>query len=246
MVKCYDKNVVYKIENNINHMIYIGITTQPLYKRWNNHCNGPRNGRISYIQRAIQKYGRENFTLSIIEKLDTNDMLEEREKYWIKYYNCVSPKGYNLTFGGEIKKEYSEETRRKISFASSHRSKRTLLKMSKNRKGKGLGRKNNFTEEYRKKISNTLKQLYSNKENHPFFGKHHSEKTKRKLSLCHKGKHTSNSRDIKVRCIETGQIFNSMAEADRWCGIKNGVKGVIHGRQKTAGGYHWEQWINNI
>ena len=43
---------------------------------------------------------------------------------------------------------------------------------------------------------------------------------------------------VKVVCIETGVIYNSIKEANEWCG--GNVCNVCKGRSKTAGGYHWK------
>lgn len=43
----------------------------------------------------------------------------------------------------------------------------------------------------------------------------------------------------RVRCVETGKIFNSIDEANEWCGRKS-VSKCCRGKQKTVGGYHWE------
>ena len=44
-----------------------------------------------------------------------------------------------------------------------------------------------------------------------------------------------------VKCIETGIIYESLAEAMRTTGINNThILDVCKGRCKTAGGYHWE------
>ena len=48
----------------------------------------------------MNKYGLEHFYFIIIEEV-SNDSLNEREKFWIKFYNSLSPNGYNLTTGGE-------------------------------------------------------------------------------------------------------------------------------------------------
>ena len=46
----------------------------------------------------------------------------------------------------------------------------------------------------------------------------------------------------KIRCVETGEIFNSQRDAGRAVGIHPyGITCVLMGRQKTAGGYHWER-----
>ncbi len=44
----------------------------------------------------------------------------------------------------------------------------------------------------------------------------------------------------KVICIETGKIFKSAAFVEK--NIINGVRDVIHGKQLTAGGYHWKYY----
>ena len=44
----------------------------------------------------------------------------------------------------------------------------------------------------------------------------------------------------RVRCVETGQIFESQMEADKWVGIPKGVNNAVQGRARTCGGYHWE------
>lgn len=52
----------------------------------------------------------------------------------------------------------------------------------------------------------------------------------------------------KIKCIETGQIFNSAREASHWvefvrettyCDM-NLIKLACKGKQKTSYGYHWE------
>ena len=48
----------------------------------------------------------------------------------------------------------------------------------------------------------------------------------------------------QVKCIETGIIYNSMAEAKRETGIKS-IDQAVCGIIKTAGGYHWEYVDNN-
>lgn len=48
----------------------------------------------------MRKYGFENFFIQEIEEVE-NEKLNERESYWIKYYNSIIPFGYNMTFGGE-------------------------------------------------------------------------------------------------------------------------------------------------
>ena len=46
----------------------------------------------------------------------------------------------------------------------------------------------------------------------------------------------------KVRCVETGQIFNSHGEAAEFAKVSRpAISRCIEGRSKTSGGYHWEK-----
>lgn len=50
---------------------------------------------------------------------------------------------------------------------------------------------------------------------------------------------------VKIICIETGEVYESQAEAARETGIgRYNISNCITGKQKTAGGYHWEEYIN--
>lgn len=86
---------IYKIENLINHKIYIGQSIE-IEKRWQKHLNAKDN---FVIHKALQKYGKENFSFQIIEECDLLD-LDNKEQYWINYYNSLIPNGYNMILGG--------------------------------------------------------------------------------------------------------------------------------------------------
>lgn len=105
--------IIYKITNLINNKVYIGKTISSLEKRFNAHFTIKRK---YYFQRALHKYGRENFKIEqICSSLNINN-LDELEKYFINYYNSIFPYGYNLTFGGEGGLK-SKQTRINISLA---------------------------------------------------------------------------------------------------------------------------------
>ena len=45
-----------------------------------------------------------------------------------------------------------------------------------------------------------------------------------------------------IRCVETGEIFANQTEAAKFIGTSAyNVSNCITGKQKTAGGYHWER-----
>ena len=84
---------IYKIENQINHKVYIGQTIKSLNKRFSQHKNNYTKPYFSQIHlyRAFKKYGIENFSFEKIERVNDED-LDEREKYWIAYYNSYENK----------------------------------------------------------------------------------------------------------------------------------------------------------
>lgn len=71
------------------------------------------------------------------------------------------------------------------------------------------------SEETKQKISEARKGIYIG-EKHPFYGKHHSKESLIKISNSRKSKGGK-----RVRCINTGEIFETMMDAARWCGLKN-------------------------
>lgn len=90
---------IYIIKNNINDKVYIGQSKNP-HRRFIQHlCNGNRLLDSLPIHLAINKYGKENFYYEILEKDIEN--YNEREQYWISFYNSQSPNGYNISEGGQ-------------------------------------------------------------------------------------------------------------------------------------------------
>lgn len=81
---------------------YIGQTSKSLKERAKNTGIGYLNCSIFY--NAINKYGFENFNYEILEEVNLSD-IDEKEKYYIKKYDTVQPKGYNCYPGG--KNDYS-------------------------------------------------------------------------------------------------------------------------------------------
>lgn len=95
------KNVIYCIENYSTHKKYIGKTSAEVSKRWTEHIKTSLNiGGIKRqkIHDAIFQNWDE-FTFSIIEIVDENKNLSEREKYWIGFYS-TDKYGYNIKSGG--------------------------------------------------------------------------------------------------------------------------------------------------
>lgn len=96
---------VYLIENKINGKKYVGKTVYSLKTRFEEHIKDSKRYLDRPLYRAINKYGSLNFEIKELECCDVN-LLEDRERYWINYYDTYSGKGYNATYGGSGKNLY--------------------------------------------------------------------------------------------------------------------------------------------
>ena len=100
---------IYKIINDINQKVYIGKTERSIEERFKEHCRAYRQERCEKrpLYAAMKKYGLEHFHVELVEETDNP---EEREQYWIKFYNCYGSTGYNATMGGDSKRyiDYDE------------------------------------------------------------------------------------------------------------------------------------------
>lgn len=85
---------IYLIKNDINEYKYVGLTTRTVEERWKEHLRHSSE----VIGRAILKYGKEHFTVITLEECP-DEKLDEREQYWISYYDSYN-NGYNCTEGG--------------------------------------------------------------------------------------------------------------------------------------------------
>ena len=90
---------VYKITNLINGKIYVGQTTESLKKRFSRHTGYQLNYQDK-LHRSIKKYGKENFKIELIEEVENQQILNEREQFWITELNSIET-GYNIKNDGE-------------------------------------------------------------------------------------------------------------------------------------------------
>ena len=95
------RGFIYKITNKINGKSYIGQTIQNVKERFYQHCATKCSQAVlnMVIHKAITKYGKSNFTIEVIEEVESTN-LNDRERYWIKYYDSYN-NGYNSTEGGQ-------------------------------------------------------------------------------------------------------------------------------------------------
>lgn len=250
---------IYKIENKINHKVYIGQSID-IYTRWYNHKYCLRNGTHYnlHLQNSWNKYGEENFDFCIIKQCDKNELDAFEIKYISQYKSYDENFGYNLTFGGEIGIPNSE-TRKKFSEVNSAENNPMFGK--------------HHTEETKKKISEmkigSKNAMYGKRgELSPNYGRKHTDEEKRRMSETQKGKKMSeesrvkqsiaksgrnNPRSRAVYCPEFDEFFWGVKEVEQKYEIcRVSVANCCHGKQKTAGKHpitgeklHWvyaDEW----
>ena len=189
-------NCIYMYENKINNKLYIG-QAKDFNRRHKDHCKPSCIN--SYIDRAIKKYGKENFNIYIlIENLETQEDLNFYETLFIREYDtlAVNGNGYNITEGGfshpwknkteeekeDIKKRISESSKGRQPMLNKHHSEETKEKMSKNNSG----------------------------ENNPFYNHYHSEETKEKMSKNNANKKPINQYDLEGNFICTWESSSAI------------------------------------
>ena len=204
-MSCFVGSCIYKITSPTNK-IYIG-QSKNIEKRIS-YYSGLQCAEQKKIYASLFKYGWHNHTFEILETCSYSD-INEREIYWISFYNSFSENNLNILHGGKgssgrvwtrelrdklkianIGKKHSSETVQKIILANTGK-KRTLEtcnKISKALKGKVTSPETIAKIKKAKtgtKLSDSHKELIKRRmlENNPFKGKKHSEETKEKMRL---------------------------------------------------------------
>lgn len=136
---------IYLLTNKINGKVYVGQTWRSFKHRFG--VNGTGYKECTYLNKAIKKYGWENFdhkklTVALIQ----NDA-DEAEDFFINLYKSKDSKyGYNIKSGG-LNGKLSEETKKKLSI------------LNKGENNKFFGKKH--TEESKQKVSQNTKYYHS-------------------------------------------------------------------------------------
>ena len=230
---------IYKITHRETGRVYIGQSIK-LKRRHNSYKNsgGSGNGN-SVIKRAILKYNWDAFDWEIL--LYANDMnyLNEMEIKFISFYDCLSPKGFNIETGGlnapfpeHLKKLFSEQRKgkkfsdeAKKNMSISQKKRWANISNEERNRLSELGKLANLnkvvSEESKLKLSNTRKKLIAEGKItvNNMLGKKHSEETKKKMSESQKGRKLSdesieNCRKASIKRWQNPEYRNKVITAN--------------------------------
>lgn len=204
---------IYKTTNLITNKFYIGQKHSEVFLGEKYLGSGKR------LNDSIKHYGKENFKVELIEEIESKELMDEREIYWIAYYNATNPDiGYNISEGGNVNrtmiginnpfymKKHSEESKKLMSehnarpMLGKHHSEETKEKIASGNRGKVV------SNEAREKLSLNAK----NNPNYGMRGKPVKEETRLKLSIAKKGKPTSARGSIHI----TNDVEDKMVHED--------------------------------
>lgn len=217
-----DENQKYIIYGLVfpNEKIYIGQTNN-FNKRLSAHKNIKESYSNKYLYYAIKKYGWENIQKEML--LECNmEYADFFERAFIFGYDSMNEKfGYNLESGGNKNKNISNQTKKKHSIARKGKTYEEIygIEIAKKMINAKLGKKQ--TKEHiekrikklrghivnastKKKMSDARKKFIRDNninmsgENNPWYGMHHSDDSKLKMSVSHTGKKLSDLHKMKL------------------------------------------------
>jgi len=251
---------VYK-HTSPNGKVYIGITGRNPEKRWKSGY-----AHNSHFHSAIKKYGWDNLKHEIVFCGLSEEEAKKSETELIARYKSADPKfGYNKTDGGEhnsateeINLKRSQTMKKKHENVEFHnKAREVFLNRDKSyteseeykSKVSALSKKNWATPEIRAKIQEGIRKANETPET----------KAKRKAHIkniwadqdrldrmAEKARGLWSDREyykkmsVAVRCIETGDVYDSQSEAARKTGADSGGICQACKRGYAAMGYHWE------
>jgi len=194
---------VYKITNMVNGKIYIGKAEKSIQERFLAHIDCAKKKVNKHLYDAMNHYGFQNFDVNMVEKCNSIKELNEKEMYWIKFFNSTDKNiGYNIALGGTGGDTFTSQ--------STLRKKEICKKRSKSMIGKNKGKK--LSQETKEKLRIA------------FTGKHPSIEARKKMSASAKiaqnrpevkekrsksmtGKKHSPETNLKVSKVLKGKLF---------------------------------------
>lgn len=239
--------------NKVNQKKYVGITHVSPCKRWGKNGSGYRNEKQPLFNRAINKYGWDNFDhIILFDGLSQEDACKKEIEY-ISMYKTQDPEfGYNIQPGGQLGNAG-------VTFSDKHKK-----KLSDAKKGKKL------SDDHKKKISESNKGRKSTPKSEDGLrrlrefntGKTIPEETRRKISQTLTGIKRSpetlrkrkehSTKNVRVYCPELNMSFETICDASKYTGVpRSNIQKCLKGERHTAGTdcesgkrLHWEKIEN--
>lgn len=218
-----DKIYVY-IHTSPSGKSYVGQTSKSLVKRWGKNGNGYKNQKKFY--NAIKNYGWDNFSHSILCVCNSREEADAAEINFIKKFNSII-NGYNVDKGGH---SLDEEARKKISEAS--RPTRKVYCIDTGIVYESVKDASIKTKTYKTTIVKCCKnKLGKTNGLHWAYYEDYLNNNIKEYSPRYKKK--------AVRCVETGEIFDSCISAASKYGTR-AIESCARGEISTSCGFHWE------
>lgn len=209
---------IYKITNTINNKCYIGQSID-VERRMNKHKIDLLNNKHGneHMQNSFNKYGIDNFKFELLIECKAEE-LDEFEIKYIKEYNSTNRNlGYNISSGGSngnnfvgkseeemikfsnkvsnsLKKLYENSNERlRVSMQTKAAMNNPEVKAKISGDNNSMRRKGGHSKDSKDKISKAVSGC-----NNGFYGKNHSEETKKRISASHKGKKLSEETKLAI------------------------------------------------
>lgn len=257
---------IYKITCSVNGRFYIG-SSSDIKQRWRVHRWHLRRGgaRSPHMQRSWDKYGEQSFIFEIIEFVETHRLVE-REQYYFDVLKPFGSRGFNVapvagvTRGHKRTREQIEKT------ASKNRGRKLSAERRKQLSEAGRGRK--ATEETRRKLRarkmspetrEKMRQArlannwqrgkpmndrqraalsHQKGEKHPWWGRKHSEDSKRKVSM------SKSSSVVQIDAVGNQiMVWGTARDAAAFFGLRDACtiyRSIKSDGRRTAAGFRWQ------
>lgn len=211
----YKYHFVYITTNIINNKKYIGVHNT-------NDINDGYIGSGKLLQKAIEKYGKENFVREIIKFFDTKEEAFEFESFLVNEQIVNNEQYYNLVHegkGGDFDEKVNKKIGRKVSDSWKNKSEEQKQERIAKWKESFYSKSEDEIKEIRKKYHNTIKEYYKNLDENIL------------KERVNKWKETNSRKSEEEKQIRRKKISESMKDK---CGVKNNFYGKHHTEESRS------------
>lgn len=227
--------IIYKITNNINGKVYIGQTIRSVERRFVEHKT--KDSACRKLNRAMDKYGKNNFSIEELVKAKTQEDLDRLEKKYIKQYDAINS-GYNIREGGSNGKWHPESIEKMRQSQITRLAETTTGVYQFDLRG-NLIRKWRSEREILDETGWKVGDCLTNKR-HMRYGFIWLRENNPELALQKSKKCRPKRRKIIAEKGEEIKVFKSLAEASRQLKIDHsGISQAANGRLNTYKSYTW-------